>query len=78
MASIPKDLEINLGEDLATLIKAIELNKEMQLLLKKMRYDLDDCKGLISPYRKRYGIEYSSLLSVVLETYHQLRLQDND
>ena len=58
-------------------IKAIEVSKEMEKLLAKMKYDLNDCKIHFSPYERRYGIEHTSLLGAVLETYHQLRLKDD-
>jgi hypothetical protein len=79
MASLQKTIPLKV-EGIETIIKivdAIELNKEMETLLIKMQYDLGGCKNIISPYRRRYGIELSSLLGAVLETYHQLRLKDD-
>ena len=79
MASLTKTIPLKLEgiETISKIIDAIELNKEMETLLIKMQYDLREYKNILSPYRRRYGIEWTSLLGVVLETYHQLRLKDD-
>lgn len=79
MASVPKEIKLKiLGlKDLNNIVESCELRKEMETLLSKMSYDLDGgCQQFITPYKRRYGIEFSSLLGGVLETYHQLRLKD--
>ena len=79
MASLPREIPLKLEgiETIRKVVDAIELQKEMETLLKKMRYDLNKCQSLISPYKRRYGIALPSLLGEVLETYHQLRLKDD-
>ena len=79
MAKLKNEMVIKI-ENLETIDRisnAIELQREMETLLKRMRYDLDECMHLVSPYKRRYGIELPSLLGAVLETYHQLRLKDD-
>ena len=63
---------------LKSIVEGVELKKEMEILLVRMRYDIKGSSNYIPHYRKKYGIGIASLLGAVLETYHQLRLQDND
>ena len=64
-------------ETIKRISDAIELQREMEVLFKKMTHDLGECRNLLSPYRRRYGMELSGLLNSLLETYHQLRLKDD-
>ena len=69
-----------LGLDaISEIIEAAELKKEVCLLGTKMRFDLSEgLKGYFAPelYERKYGLEKGSLLSDLLEAYHQLRLKD--
>jgi hypothetical protein len=64
-------------ETIKRISDAIELQKEIEVLLSKMTYDLSECRNILSPYCKRYGMKKSEPLNVLLETYHQLRLKDD-
>ena len=75
MAKIP-EIKIQGVDTIERVLGAIELQREIEVLLDKMTYDLGECRHLLSPYCKRYGMKKSDLLNVLLETYHQLRLKD--
>tara|TARA_R110000822_G_scaffold208169_7_gene344113 strand:- start:315 stop:521 length:207 start_codon:yes stop_codon:yes gene_type:complete len=64
-------------ETIKRISEAIELQREMEVLFKKMTHDLGECRNLLSPYCRRYGMERADLLNALLETYHQLRLKDD-
>ena len=64
-------------ETIRKISDAIELQKEIEVLLSKMTYDLSECRNILSPYCRRYGMKKSEPLNVLLETYHQLRLKDD-
>ena len=63
-------------ETIKGVLEAVEQKKEIEILYQVMTNDLNDCRSLTSPYSRRYGMDRGSLLSGLLETYHQLRLKD--
>ena len=75
MAKIP-EIKIQGVDTIERVLGAIELQREIEVLFSKMTYDLGECRHLLSPYCRRYGMERADLLNALLETYHQLRLKD--
>lgn len=65
-------------EDLDLLIESTRSNQEVSTLAMVLASDYSECITSFVPieYEKKYGIRIESALSLLLETYHQLRLQD--
>ncbi len=73
--------EINLGKEFLKLIDSYSLDEQMRTLNSVFGKDLDGgCEDYHVPnkYSYGYGINKASLLSAVLEKYHQLRLKDKE
>ena len=63
---------------LTEIIGAVKLLSEQKRILRMFIYE--NCKDYVMPkeYRNKYGISIGGLTSCLLESYHQLRLKDND
>ena len=70
------------GIDKKTLevLGCIRQDEKLINLYKMFSNELGDCRDYVTPNKtaRKYGIDRGSLLDIVLEQYHQIRLKDNE
>ena len=71
--------QIDLLKDLVRAMECVEAVTKVENLERQLKHNVGSSKYLSvsDSFSESYGIDKDSLLSSVLENYHQLRLQDD-